>query len=184
MRVWVTCALLAILSATPAFAQTTADRAIDPTKSRVQFSIEHIFVQRVNGTIPILSGTVRIQKDATTPSSVTATLDATKVGTDEPDQTACIQSPNYFDVKKFPTWTFTSTKITSTGPSTFTIDGTLTIHGTPQPEQLTVTASGDAAHPSYHATGEINRYAFNMHGTRLDPVIGSTADITLDIDLR
>jgi polyisoprenoid-binding protein YceI len=165
-------------------AQSHDQRALDPSASKVQFSIQHIFVQNVIGTVPLLSGSVSLSGDSTIPSSVEAVLDATKVATDDPDQTGCIRSPDYFDVKQFPTWTFNSTKITPDGANAFGVDGMLTIHGVAQPEHLDVTVSGDPAHPTYHAVGEIDRHAFGMKGARLDPVIGGTADVTLDIVLK
>jgi polyisoprenoid-binding protein YceI len=64
------------------------------------------------------------------------------------------------------------------------MDGTLTVHGVSQPEHLDVTVRGDASHPFYHATGQIDRRAFGMKGTRLDLAIGSAADISLDVTLK
>jgi polyisoprenoid-binding protein YceI len=177
-------ALVALAFPLPSLAQSHDQRAVDLTASKVQFSIQHIFVQHVIGTVPILSGSVILSGDAAIPSSVQAVLDATKVSTDDPDQTSCIRSADYFDVKQFPSWTFTSTKITPHGAAAFGMDGTLTIHGVAQPEHLDVTIGGDASHPTYHAVGEIDRHAFGMKGTRLDPVIGGTADVTLDITLK
>jgi len=64
------------------------------------------------------------------------------------------------------------------------MDGNLTIHGVTQPEHLSVTIKGDTSHPIYHAVGQIDRHAFGMSVTRLDPTIGNNADITLDITLK
>jgi polyisoprenoid-binding protein YceI len=119
--------------------------AIDPAKSTVTFSVQHIFVERVTGGV---------------------------MGT-----------PEWFDTKKFPTWTFTSTKITP-APNGFMMDGTLTIHGVAQPEHMVVTVSGDPQHPVYHATCQVDRHAFGMSVTRLDPVIGGTVDVPLDIRVK
>ncbi len=113
-----------------------------------------------------------------------AVLDATKIATGEPDRDGSLQSPDFFDTKKFPTWTFTSTKIEARGATAFGLDGTLTVHGITAPEHLDVSIRGDAAHPVYHAVGHLDRRAFKMAVTRLDPVIGTTADLTLDIVLR
>jgi polyisoprenoid-binding protein YceI len=157
--------------------------AIDPAKSNVTFSVQHIFVERVNGSLPVLSGTIDLAEDSLVPSSVTAVLDATKLKTGDPDRDGVMQTPDWFDTKKFPTWTFTSTKI-APAPGGFTMDGVLTMHGVAQPEHLVVVASGDPAHPVYHATGHIDRHAFGMSTTRLDPVIGGTVDVTLDIRVR
>lgn len=174
--------LVLCASGAPAAAETT--RAIDATASKVQFSIAHVFVEHVTGTVPIASGSVTFASDSQMPSAVNVSLDATKVSTGDRDQTACIQSDDYFDVKKFPVWTFASTKITPHGATAFSLDGTLTMHGVAQPEHLDVTVAGEPSHPVYRATGRIDRHAFGMKGTRLDPAIGGIADITLDIVLK
>jgi polyisoprenoid-binding protein YceI len=154
---------------------------IDPVKSTAAFSVSHVWVENVTGTVPIVSGSVDVSPGSAIPTSVTAVLDPSKVKTDEPDRDNALRSPDFFDVQRYPAWTFVSTKITPEGPSTFEMDGNLTIHGVTQPERLAVTASGDPAHPRYRATCDVDRHAFGMATTRLDPVIGTTVHVTLDI---
>jgi len=177
--------LISALLAAPSYAAAaTSDRAVDTAASKVGFSISHVFVEHVNGTIPIASGTAAFSGDSPIPSSVTMTLDATKVSTGDPDQTGCIQGPDYFDVKKFPTWTFASTKITPHGASSFGIDGTLTMHGVAQPEHFEVTIQNASGRQTYHVVGQIDRHVFGMKGSRLDPAIGGIADVTMDVVLK
>jgi polyisoprenoid-binding protein YceI len=182
------CIFAVAASLAPAPAQTSeppsAQRAIDAAKSRARFAIAHIFVERVIGTVPILSGTLALPPGSTIPSSLTAVLDPAHFDTGEPDRDASLESADYFDVKKFPTWTFTSTRVVPQGPSAFGVDGVLTMHGVSQPEHLDVSVRGDASHPVYHALGHVDRHGFGMKGARLDPVIGDVADITLDIVLK
>ncbi len=159
-------------------------RAIDPAKSTARFSVTHVWVERVTGTVPIASGWAEFAPGSAIPSKVEAVLDATKIATDDPDRNASLESPDFFDAQKFPTWTFTSTRIAAQGANAFEMDGDLTIHGVTQPERLTVTVGGDAAHPQYHVTGQIDRHAFGMAITRLDPTIGTTVDVTLDVALK
>jgi polyisoprenoid-binding protein YceI len=159
-------------------------RAIDAAKSSAQFSVAHIWVERVTGTVAILSGAVSLQPGSLIPQSATAVLDASHITTGEPDRDRALESPDFFDAAKFGRWTFTSTRILPTGPAAFEMDGDLTIHGVTQPERLDVIASGDPARPEYHAKGQIDRHAFGMARTRLDPTIGGTVDITLDIMLK
>lgn len=170
--------------ALPVLAQSTDEHAVDATKSKAQFSIQHVFVDRVTGTVPIESGTVDLEPGSPIPVKVTAALDPGKMNTGDRDRDASLEGPDYFDTKAFPRWTFTSTKITATGASSFGMDGLLTIHGVTQPEHLEVVIRGDAAHPVYHATGRIDRRTWGLKGTRLDPVIGAFADVTLDVVLR
>jgi polyisoprenoid-binding protein YceI len=176
--------VLAVALPSVVAAADAVQRAIDPSKSTVQFSVTHIWVEHVTGTVPIRSGSVTLAPDSTIPTSATATIDATKISTNEPDRDADLRSPDFFDTDKFPTWTFTSTKIAAHGANAFEMDGNLTIHGITQPEHLNVTVSGDAAHPTYHTTGQIDRHAFDMSTTRLDSTIGATVDVTLDITLK
>lgn len=178
------CALAAVARGTVAFGQDTATRAIDLVKSKAQFSVQHVFVERVTGTIPIVGGSIVLEPDSPIPISATAVLDASKAQSGDRDRDDSLRSPDFFDVKKFPTWTFTSTKVTPAGPAAFGLDGTLTVHGVTQPEHLEVTVRGDAAHPVYHAVGKIDRHAFGMTVTRIDPAIGGVADITLDVVLK
>ena len=181
-------ALCAALCAQPSSvhaADTAATtRAIDPARSKAQFSIQHIFVDRVTGTVAVRGGSVAFASGSDVPTSVTAELDPSRIHTDEPDRDASLEGPDYFDVKTCPTWTFASTRIVKTGPQTFEMDGTLTMHGIGNPEQFTVTIGGTSADPVYHAIATIDRHAFGMKGTRLDPVIGNTADVTLDVALK
>ncbi|HVN69296.1 MAG TPA: YceI family protein [Candidatus Binatia bacterium] len=161
-----------------------APRAIDAWRSSAQFSVSHVWVERVKGTVPILSGSVELAPGSEIPTSAAAVLDATRIKTDEPDRDRALESPDFFDVKNFPTWTFASTKIVPKNETAFEMDGDLTIHGVTQPEVLNVTVGGTPEHPEYRATAEIDRHAFKMSVTRLDPTIGDTVDIALDIVLR
>lgn len=176
--------VLAMTACGIALAESSGERAIDANKSKAQFSVKHIWVERVIGTVPILSGSVTLAPGSVIPTGVTAVLDATRIATDEPDRDKALESPDFFDAKKFPMWTFVSTKIAPKGSNAFEMDGNLTVHGVAQLEHLDVTVSGDVAHPVYRATSEIDRHAFGMTVTRLDPTIGGTADVTLDITLR
>lgn len=158
--------------------------AIDTAHSKASFSVQHIFVERVTGTVPISGGIVVLPPDSAIPQELTAELDPGKVSSGDRDRDASLVSIDFFNVKAFPKWTFASTKITPAGANAFGLDGTLTIHGVTAPEHLDVTIRGDPAHRSYHAVGHIDRGDFHMPVTRLDPVIGKTVDVTLDITLK
>lgn len=164
--------------------QPAAQRSIDAARSKAQFTVTHVFVEHVTGNIPIQSGSVVLKVGSLIPVSATAVLDATGVTTGDPDRDASLRSPDFFETAKFPTWSFVSTKIVPHGDTGFEMDGKLTIHGVAQPERLDVTASGDSEHPIYHATAQIDRHAFGMATTRLDPAIGGTAAVTLDVTLQ
>jgi polyisoprenoid-binding protein YceI len=165
-------------------ADDATPHAIDTVKSRASFSVQHIFVDHVVGTVPIVSGTIVLPPDSATPVSITAQLDPSKVSSGDRDRDEALVSPDFFDVKADPAWTYASTKITPVSATAFGVDGTLTLHGVTVPEHLDVTVRGDAEHRVYHAIGHLDRHAFHMPVTRLDPVIGNIVDTTLDITLK
>jgi len=176
--------LAALFSNAPVIAQSTEERRLDPARSTAQFSIQHVFVEHVTGTIPIVDGSLELSEGSVIPSRATAVLDASRMNTGDRDRDASLESPDYFDTKRFPTWTFSSTRIVATGPGAFSMDGMLTMHGVTQAEHLEVIVRGDAAHRIYHATGHIDRRTWGMKGTRLDPAIGNIADVVLDVVLN
>lgn len=163
---------------------TLLARPIDASHSNASFSVQHIYVEHVTGTVPILDGTVTLDPKTLVPVKVTATLDASKLRSGDDDRDGALQSPDWFDTKKYPEWTFTSTSVTPAGPSSCTIEGMLTMHGVTQPERLDVTIAGTPEHPEYRAVGKIDRKTFGMSVTRLDPVIGNPVDVTLDVVLK
>ncbi len=159
-------------------------RPIDVSRSSAHFSVEHIWVDRVTGSVPIENGRVTLEPGSPFPLSVSATLSCAGLKTDDPDRDASLRSSDFFDAARFPTWTFASTRIVPTGAQSFEMDGLLTIHGAAQPERLDVTVTGAPQQPAYHAIGKIDRTVFGMQKTRLDPVIGNPVDITLDVTLQ
>lgn len=154
--------------------------AIDPAHSKAQFSVAHIFVEHVTGTIPIENGTLDLAQGSTIPTMVKATLDARGVKTDDPDRDIALRGAEFFDVARYPAWTFVSTQITPSAKG-FTMRGNLTVHGVTQPETLSVTVGGTPSRPVYHATGTIDRHAFGMARSRLDAAIGNPVEVDLDI---
>ncbi len=165
-------------------AAATTTREIDPSASKATFTVQHVFVEHVTGTVPIASGTVVLPQDSSIPQSVSAVLNPSKIKTGEDDRDGVLQTVDWFDVKQYPTWTFTSTKISPSGSNAFAMDGLLTIHGVTRSEHLDVTVTGAPGHPVYHATGTIDRHAFGMATTRLDPAIGNPVGVTLDVTLK
>lgn len=182
INLWRAACALSLLSTLAA--TTTIVRPIDAAHSTATFSVAHIWVEHVTGTVPIVDGSVTLAPGSAIPLAATAVLDATKIATGEPDRDRALESPDFFDSAKFPTWTFASTSVTPRGPDSFEMDGDLTIHGVTRSEHLDVTLRGTPDHPSYRAVATIDRHAFGMATTRLDPVIGSTAVVTIEIALK
>lgn len=166
----------------PASAQENAV-PLDLTRSHARFSVSHVYVQHVTGTVPIATGSVVIAPGANLPERVTATLDARRVDTANKDRDEDLQGPDWFDTQKFPLWTFASTAIKPGAGGTFVVEGVLTVHGVAQPVSLAVTPGMTAGRTTFHAVGRVDRHAFAMRLTPIDGLIGNDVELTLDVTL-
>lgn len=101
---------------------------IDPSHSSANFSIKHMMIAKVHGGFEKLSG--QFKYDAANPanSSVSVTIDAASINTREAQRDGHLKSADFFDVEKFPTITFQSTRFEKSGGN-LQIVGDLTIHG-------------------------------------------------------
>jgi polyisoprenoid-binding protein YceI len=186
-------AFTAILSsATPARAQSTTWQ-LDPAHSNAQFSVRHLGISNVQGEFTKVTGTVNLDDQDISKSTVTAIIDAVSLDTRVQHRDDDLKSDHFFDVAKYPTITFQSTKIVSTGEGTAKMTGNLTLHGVTKEVTFDVTgptkviqAMGTRRGAS--ATTKINRQDFGMvYMTNSlpggDQMIGDTVTITLDIEM-
>jgi polyisoprenoid-binding protein YceI len=171
-------------SATPHDDKTQA-YSVDTVHSNVGFSITHIYVEHVTGSVPIVTATVMLPSESMVPTSIIATLDPKRIETHDPDRNGVLQGPEWFDTKRFPTWNFTSKAITGkTDGSGFIVNGTLTMHGVTQPVTLDATTTNTKRDLQVHATGHVDRHAFGMRITPMDGTIGNDVELSLDIELQ
>ena len=161
---------------------------LDPPHSSAQFSVRHLGVSTVRGAFTKVSGTV--QYDAANPanSSLQATIDAASVDTRVDARDNDLRSPNYLDVKKYPTITFQSKKVEAAGPGKLKIIGDLTIHGVTKEVVLDVDGPSAPIKDPWgnqrmgaSATTKLNRMEFGVSGA--PGMIGDEITSTLDIEM-
>ena len=102
---------------------------IDTAHSSAQFSVRHMMVATVRGEFANTKGTVRWDGKDLATAVVDATIDATTINTREPKRDAHLRSGDFFDVEKFSTLTFKSTKVEPVAPGKLRMTGDLTIRG-------------------------------------------------------
>lgn len=173
-------ACLACVAACAASAGADTTVALVPSHSHASFTVRHLYVERVTGTVPIVRGNLTFAPGSALPSHVDAVLDPTHIDTNDRDRDEDLQGPDWFDVKRFPTWTFVSTSVAAS-PAGFEMRGSLTVHGVAQTVTLDVTTVRGLPHPAYRATATIDRHAFGMRVTPLDGTIGNELELALDV---
>jgi polyisoprenoid-binding protein YceI len=185
MKKWLVVAGLATALAIPSFAATST-WTIDPMHANAQFLVKHLGISTIQGDFTKISGTVMLDDSDITNSSVNVTIDVNSVDTRVQRRDDDLRSEHFFDVAKYPTMTFQSTKITKEGDDKFKMTGNLTIRGVTKEVTLdgtgptkAITAMGGLRRGA-SATTKINRQDF---GVAADPgMVGD--DITILIDLE
>jgi polyisoprenoid-binding protein YceI len=126
-----------VAQAVPAVAAAPADPnawRIDPGHSDISFSIRH-FVSRVRGTFGRWAGTIVVDTMDITKGSVDVTIQATSIDTQNENRDNDLRSANFFEIEKYPTITFRSTKVEGRKDD-LTVTGDLTIRGVTKPVVL------------------------------------------------
>lgn len=184
-------AFAAVLAA-PSLAAAT-EYEIHPTNSSALFSVKHMMVSNVRGSFSKVTGTANIDEKDITKSSVEAVIDAATVNTNDAKRDEHLRGHEFFDVAKFPTLTFKSTKVEKSGDG-LKLMGNLTIHGVTKPVVLEAEGFTVEAKDPYGnikrggtATTKVNRKDFGlMWNAALETggvAVGEQISITLEIEL-
>ena len=86
-------------------------------------------ISNVKGRFTGVSGLLSLEGDDLAASRVEATLDASSVDTRDAQRDAHLKSADFFDVEKYPTLGFRSTRVKRTEDGELAVTGDLTIHG-------------------------------------------------------
>jgi polyisoprenoid-binding protein YceI len=117
------------MSTTTVHAPQSATWNIDAAHSVAEFKVKHMMISNVKGQFTKLTGTLTFDETEVTRSRIEASIDAASLDTHEAQRDAHLKSADFFDVEKFPTLTFTSTRVKRTGDDELAVTGDLTIHG-------------------------------------------------------
>jgi polyisoprenoid-binding protein YceI len=165
---------------------------IDRVHSVAEFKVKHMMISNVKGQFTGVSGTLSFDEADVTKSRVEASIDAASINTREEDRDKHLKSADFFDVEKFPTLTFTSTRVTRKADDGLAVEGDLTIHGVTR--NVTFTVEGPTApgkdpwgntRIGVSATTKINRKDYGLTwNAALETggiLVGEEVTITLDV---
>jgi polyisoprenoid-binding protein YceI len=178
--------VVAFLLTTSAAAQDAWQ--IDPAHSSAQFAIRHLGISTVRGAFTKVSGSAHFDPDDPNKASVQAVIDTASVDTRVEARDKDLRSPRFFDVQKYPTITFKSTKVEAAGEGKLRVTGDLTIHGVTKDVVLDVDGPsapmkdpGGNMRIGASATTTINRQDFGV--TAGSGMVGDQVTITLDVEM-
>lgn len=147
-------------STKPANAETLV---ISPENSKLEFVAAKV-TRSHNGSFKQFAGAIDLAKNSVEGSRVTIDIVTASVVTDEDGLTKHLQTPDFFDVAKYPKATFTSTKIeaANAGGATHSVTGNFELHGVKKSIAFpaTITVAPDSV--SVNAEFAINRKDFGL----------------------
>jgi polyisoprenoid-binding protein YceI len=196
-------AVAAVTLIAPVLAQTPAAQApaapapgpntwtVDTAHSAAGFSVKHLLVSTVRGTLGPIKGTVEYDGKSLESLKADITIDVTQINTGTEGRDKDLKSPNFFDVAQFPTATFKSKRAVADGAGKFKLTGDLTMHGVTK--ELTLTVEGPSAPlkqgPNLRvgalATATINRRDWGLQYSRMveaTPAVSDEVQITIDLE--
>jgi polyisoprenoid-binding protein YceI len=170
----------------------TTSWTLDGSHSRVGFTVPHLVVSSVSGRFKVISGTVALDEANLAKSQVSITIQTNSIDTDEPKRDEHLRSPDFFDVAKYPTITFESTKITPAGGTKYKLQGNLTLHGVTKPVTLDANISKAIKNPwgkmvrGVKIGGKVKRSDFGLTWNKALETGGMVVgdEVTLDIQVE
>jgi len=155
--------------------------AITPSNSKIEFVGAKVTASHPGGFTDF-TGKIDLG-DPIEKSQIEVAIQTASLYADKEKLTKHLKSPDFFDVGKFPTATFRSTKITQDGNG-YTISGDLTLHGVTKRISFPATVSATDSEVSASAEFSINRqdYGINYPGMR-DDLIRDLVVLKLSVKL-
>jgi polyisoprenoid-binding protein YceI len=179
--------------ATVAVPQTsTTTWNLDPAHSSVEFKVKHMMISNVKGHFSKLSGTLTRDEADHANSRIEAVIHATSIETRDPQRDLHLKSADFFDVEKYPTLSFKSTRVSIVADGELEVEGDLTIHGVTRKVTFSVEGPTPPSKDPWgnsrigvFATTKINRKDFGLTwNAALETggiLVGDEVTITLDI---
>jgi polyisoprenoid-binding protein YceI len=185
--------LVALLSLAPSLALGAPSTwNLDASHSQVGFAVKHLVISTVRGEFTKYEGKVALDEADVTKSSVEAVIDADSLDTRVADRDGHLKSPDFFDVAKYPSITFKSTKVAKAGKDGLKVTGDLTLHGVTKAVVLDVSTTpavkgmyGETRR-GFSATTKISRKEFGLTWNKLveaGPAVGDEVTIVLDLEV-
>ncbi len=165
--------------------------SIDKDHTTVSFKIRHLF-SKVQGTFNDFSGTFTYVPGQPDQWQTEATIQTTSIDTGVEPRDNHLRSPDFFDVKQYPTVTFKSTSVTDATETHAKLHGLLTIRGVEKPVVLDLDIHGEGKDPwgnlrsGFTATTQINRKDFGLTWNKAvesgQLLVGEEVDIILEVE--
>lgn len=147
--------LIALCALSAAAHAATETYLFDKSHSKVGFQIRH-WLTKVEGRFTEYDGKILIDRDKPANSSVEITIQASSIDTGQERRDNHLRSADFFEVEKYPTITFKSSKVVPKEKDLYEVTGDLTMHG------VTKTIVAPVRHTGFLNLGKQEKAGFEI----------------------
>jgi polyisoprenoid-binding protein YceI len=140
---------------------------IDVGHSAIHFFVRHMVISKVHGRFAKWSGTLQLDEQDLTRSTVDVRIDTASIDTQAADRDAHLRSPDFLDVATYPEMTFRSKRIEKNGKA-YRVVGDLDLHGVTREVVLDAEFAGTGKDPwgneraGFSAKASVDRREFGL----------------------
>ncbi len=159
--------------------------AVDASHSAALFSVSHLGISNTHGRFNAIAGTLTWDAADPAASAITVSIKTDTVDTASEKRDQHLRSPDFFNAKQFPEFTFASKSFTKVDESTYTVTGDLTLVGTTKPVTVTVKKIGEGKDPwggyriGFETSFALKRSDYGIKGV---PGVGDDVAVTFALE--
>lgn len=175
--------MMVIVLGTSASASAAAKPyTVDITHTRVLFMVSHLGFSMLPGVFRDFDVRFGYDKEHPENSTLEVTIKSASVDMFNDRLNEDLKSADFFNVDRFPTITFHSTKVISSGDNKARISGDFTMLGITKPLTFEVTLNKSGPHPAMNK--DVNALGFGASGTVDRTVFGMTKYALIGKDIQ
>ena len=166
---------------------------LDKAHSSIEFSVRHMMISTARGRFEEFDGTFDVNESDPAQSNISVEIQVASLNTKEAQRDGHLKSPDFFEVDKYPTMTFTSTQVEKVTDQKVRLIGDLTIKGVTKEVGLDVNYAGQAKSPwgavsaGFTGSTKISRKAWGLTWNQTletgGVLVGDEVTISIELEL-
>ena len=150
----------------------------------IVFKIPHLGYSMLLGQFKTFSGEFTYDPKNVAASTISVTVETASLDSNHAERDKHLRSDDYIDAKKYPTATFTSTRVNDLGGDKLQVFGNLTLHGITLPITIDAKKIGEGRDPwggyraGFEGTTRLKLKDFSIPYERLGP---ASAEVELEL---
>lgn len=166
----------------------SGEYTLDSSHGYITFTYSHLGFSNPRVGFNRFDTTLTLDSSNPENSTVEVTIDASSIDSRVPEFNDHLTGSDFFNTAEYPTITFTSTQVETTGENTFAVTGDLTILGTTRPVTLVTTINKAANHPmrdvptvGVSASAKLMRSEWDL-GAYV-PAVSDEVELSIEVEL-